>query len=97
MRSKGGTKTGFPSMDRFVFGGTTNYGQIAGFLPRHQKVGLITGDTRLLKSEHLAAAGADPQRLVIRGMENSAEFQNIDSLYHIFSGHFRIARLAGGS
>jgi hypothetical protein len=50
---------------------------IDGFLPRHQKVGLITGDTRLLKNEHLAAAAADPGRLVIRGMENSAEFQNV--------------------
>ena len=47
---------------------------IAGFLPANQKIGLITGDTRLLKSRHLEAAGADPDRLVIRGMENSVEF-----------------------
>lgn len=50
---------------------------IAGFLPQHQKIGLVTGDTRLLKSEHLAAAGADPERLVIRGMENSPEFLGV--------------------
>jgi len=50
---------------------------IAGFLPGHQKTGLITGDTRLLKSPHLEAAGADPDRMVIRGMENSHEFNNV--------------------
>ena len=50
---------------------------IAGFLPSRQKIGLITGDTRLLKSRHLEAAGADTERLVIRGMENSEEFQKV--------------------
>jgi hypothetical protein len=50
---------------------------IAGFLPRHRKIGLVTGDTRLLKSGHLEAAGADARRLVIRGLENSDEFQNV--------------------
>jgi Asp/Glu/hydantoin racemase len=50
---------------------------IAGFLPGHQKIGLITGDTRLLKRPHLEAAAADPARLVIRGMENSEEFNNV--------------------
>jgi aspartate/glutamate racemase len=50
---------------------------IAGFLPGDQKIGLITGDTRLLKSQHLEAAGADPDRLVIRGMDNSEEFNNV--------------------
>jgi hypothetical protein len=50
---------------------------IAGFLPANQKIGLITGDTRLLKNRHLEASGADPDRLVIRGMENSVEFQNV--------------------
>jgi hypothetical protein len=61
----------------FIGSSLTMLPLIAGFLPQHQKVGLITGDTRLLKSEHLAAAGADPKRLVIRGMGNSAEFQNV--------------------
>jgi Asp/Glu/hydantoin racemase len=50
---------------------------IAGFLPADQKIGLITGDTRLLKNSHLEAAGADPDRLVIRGMENSEEFNAV--------------------
>jgi len=50
---------------------------IAGFLPTNQKIGLITGDTRLLKNPHLKAAGADPGRLVIRGMENSEEFNQV--------------------
>ena len=50
---------------------------ITGFLPASQKIGLITGDTRLLKSEHLQAAGADPERLVISGMEHSEEFHNV--------------------
>lgn len=50
---------------------------ISNFLSSRQKVGLITGDTRLLKTEHLTAAGADPKRLVTRGMENSKEFQSV--------------------
>lgn len=50
---------------------------IAGFLPANQKIGLITGDTRLLKISHLEAAGANPERLVIRGMENSEEFNAV--------------------
>jgi hypothetical protein len=50
---------------------------IDAFLPRHQKVGLITGDTGLLKKKHLEAVGADPTRLEISGMENSSEFQNV--------------------
>jgi hypothetical protein len=31
----------------------------------------------MLKPEHLKAAGADLNRLVIRGMENSGEFQKV--------------------
>ena len=50
---------------------------IDAFLPGIQKIGVITGDTRLLKDEHLYAAGADPRKLVIRGMENSREFQTV--------------------
>lgn len=50
---------------------------IAGFLPEHQKIGIITGDARLLKQEHLKAAGADKDKLIIRGMENSEEFQKV--------------------
>lgn len=50
---------------------------VAGFLPDNQKVGVITGDSRMLKPEHLKAAGADLNRLIIRGMENSGEFQKV--------------------
>jgi hypothetical protein len=50
---------------------------IAGILPARRKIGLITGDTRILKDAHLAAAGADPERLVIRGMENCREFRDV--------------------
>jgi aspartate/glutamate racemase len=50
---------------------------IAGFLSLKQKIGLITGDTRLLKEDHLQAVCADSTRLVIRGMEHSQEFQKV--------------------
>ncbi len=50
---------------------------IAGFLPGYQKIGLITGDSRMLKTQHLEAVEADPDRLMIRGMENSAEFEKV--------------------
>lgn len=50
---------------------------IAGFLSLKQKIGVITGDTRLLKAGHLEAVCADPTRLVIRGMEHSQEFQEV--------------------
>jgi aspartate/glutamate racemase len=47
------------------------------FLPEKKKIGLITGDTRLLKEEHLAAADAKGDRLIIGGMEGCAEFQRV--------------------
>jgi hypothetical protein len=50
---------------------------IGGFLSAKQKIGLITGDTRLLKEKHLQAVAADSTRLVIRGMEHSPEFQDV--------------------
>ena len=50
---------------------------LAPFVPNRQKIGVITGDTRILKHEHLKAAGAGEARLVIRGMENSDEFQKV--------------------
>jgi aspartate/glutamate racemase len=50
---------------------------IAGFLSLKQKIGIITGDTHLLKEYHLQAVGADSTRLVIRGMEHSQEFQDV--------------------
>lgn len=50
---------------------------IAGFLPFKQKIGVLTGDTRLIGSEHLRAAGADPEKILIRGMEYSEEFRRV--------------------
>lgn len=50
---------------------------IANFLPEHQRIGVVTGDSRILKPEHLKAAGADLHRLIIRGMEYSNEFQKV--------------------
>jgi aspartate/glutamate racemase len=50
---------------------------LAAFLPPSQKIGVLTGDTRILKREHVKAAGAGEAPLVIRGMENSEEFQKV--------------------
>lgn len=50
---------------------------IAGFLPEWQKIGVITGDSHLLKAKHLKAAGADLNKLIIQGMESSNEFQRV--------------------
>jgi aspartate/glutamate racemase len=50
---------------------------LAHFVPNREKIGVITGDTRILKPEHLKAAGAGEARLVVRGMENSDEFQKV--------------------
>jgi aspartate/glutamate racemase len=50
---------------------------VSAFLPLEKKIGLITGDTRLLKNDHLQAANAGRDRLIIRGMEGSPEFQRV--------------------
>lgn len=50
---------------------------IGGFLPAGRKIGLITGHTGLLADAHLEAAGADRRRLVIAGMEDCREFQEV--------------------
>lgn len=50
---------------------------ISNFLSDTKKIGLITGDTRLLKGEHLTAAGARKERLLIHGMEDCFEFQKV--------------------
>ncbi len=47
------------------------------FLPLSQKVGILTGDTRLLKPAHLAASAIDPDTVAIAGMENSSEFKKV--------------------
>ncbi len=47
------------------------------FLPQNLKVGLITGDTRILKPAHFKASGIDPDSVFIAGMENSSEFNKV--------------------
>jgi hypothetical protein len=47
------------------------------FLPPGQMVGVLTGHTGLLRDAHLRAAGADPAKVVMAGMENSAEFKKV--------------------
>ena len=46
-------------------------------LPAGRKIGIITGDTRILKPAHLEASGIDPGSVVITGMENSPEFNRV--------------------
>ena len=46
-------------------------------LPAGRKVGIITGDTSILKPAHLEASGIDPESVVLVGMENSAEFNRV--------------------
>ena len=47
------------------------------FLPSNQKVGILTGDTRLLKQAHLDASAIDPDTVAMAGMENSPEFKKV--------------------
>ena len=47
------------------------------FLPRKLQVGIITGDTQMLKPEHLKASGIDPDTVCLAGMENSSEFNKV--------------------
>ena len=56
---------------------------VAGFINSKQKIGLITGHTHLLTESHLHAARADPNRLVIWGMEHSREFQEVDVKHNL--------------
>ncbi len=50
---------------------------LAGLLPVRFKIGVVAGDSRLLRTEHLSAVGADPDRLVVRGMETCREFESV--------------------
>ncbi len=50
---------------------------IASFLPENQKIGVLTGDTRILKEAHLTAAGADPARFIVAGLDDCEEFQRV--------------------
>jgi len=47
------------------------------FLPFNRKVGIITGDTQILKSEHFNASGINPETVLIAGMDNSSEFKKV--------------------
>lgn len=47
------------------------------FLPSNQKVGILTGDTKLLKQAHLEASAVDPDTVALAGMENSSEFKKV--------------------
>ena len=47
------------------------------FLPFSHKVGIITGDTGILKPAHLNASGIDPGTVSIAGMENCSEFNKV--------------------
>ncbi len=40
-------------------------------------VGLLTGHAGMLSETHLRAAGADPSRVIVTGMEHSAEFKRV--------------------
>ena len=50
---------------------------IHSFLPAHKKIGVITGDTQILKEEHLTVTGARLADLVISGLDDSEEFQRV--------------------
>ena len=47
------------------------------FLPVNRKVGIITGDTRILKLDHFKASGIDHETVLIAGMDNSSEFKKV--------------------
>jgi Asp/Glu/hydantoin racemase len=47
------------------------------FLPFNRKVGIITGDTQILKPDHFNASGIDPETVLIVGMDNSSEFKRV--------------------
>ena len=50
---------------------------IRRYLPTGKKVGIITGDTRILKEAHLKASGVLPDEVVLTGMEESDEFRRV--------------------
>ncbi len=50
---------------------------IKGSIPSTAKIGILTGDTRILKQEHLTAAGIEPEWVVMEGMEGCDEFRHV--------------------
>lgn len=45
--------------------------------PAGKKIGIITGDSRILKPDHLRASGVDPDWVAVSGMEDSEEFNRV--------------------
>ncbi len=45
--------------------------------PTKTRIGIITGDTRILTPRHLSASGVNPGAVDIVGMENSVEFNSV--------------------
>lgn len=50
---------------------------LEAMLPPDRRVGVLTGHTALLRDHHLRAAGVEPDRIVVAGMENSSEFRRV--------------------
>jgi aspartate/glutamate racemase len=46
-------------------------------LPHTKKIGVITGDSRILGPVHFEASGVDPESIVLAGMEDSEEFNRV--------------------
>ncbi len=46
-------------------------------LPSDQKIGILTGSSRILSDAHLSASGIDPNSVVIAGMDESPEFNRV--------------------
>lgn len=44
---------------------------------KDRKIGIITGHSQLLSEQHLLGANADPDRLVIQGMEEQPHFRQV--------------------
>lgn len=44
---------------------------------KNRKIGIITGHSQLLSTQHLLGANADPSRLVIQGMEEQPHFRQV--------------------
>ena len=44
---------------------------------KNRKIGIITGHSQLLSTQHLLGANADPSRLVIQGMEDQPHFRQV--------------------
>ena len=50
---------------------------LGSFLGQEQSIGVLTGHAGLLSELHFRAAGADPSRVIVVGMEASDEFKRV--------------------